>query len=122
MAKFDVKALNYITCGPKQNTFNLEYRYTNDGMIQSKPPQVLSVLLQSHTDTFFGDVGEDETMSQYRATNKMSFYDISNDMIIHGMYKLSKLKMRSTATKHGFNAPNIDVYLPSISDDFIGVC
>lgn len=52
----------------------------------------------------------------------MSFYDISNDMIIHGMYKLSKLKMRSTAIKRGFNAPNIDVYLPSISDDFIGVC
>lgn len=63
MAKFDVKALNYITSGPKQNTFNIEYRYTDDGMIQSKPDFVLSTLQQSHTETFFGDVGITETMS-----------------------------------------------------------
>lgn len=63
MAKFDIKALNYITSGPKQNTFNIEYRYTDDGMIQSRPPHVLSTLKQSHVDTFFGDVGVSETMS-----------------------------------------------------------
>lgn len=63
MAKFDIKALNYIVSGPKQNAFNIEYRYTDDGMIQSRPPSVLSTLHQSHTDTFFGDVGIDETMS-----------------------------------------------------------
>lgn len=52
----------------------------------------------------------------------MSFYDVKNKMIIHGMYKLSKAKLRSTATKKGINMPNIDVYLPVISDDFIGMC
>jgi len=52
----------------------------------------------------------------------MSFYDVKNDMIIHGMYKLSKLKMRSTAKKDAKATENIDVYLPTISNDFIGVC
>lgn len=122
MAKFDVKSINYITCGKKQNAFNIDYKYTHDGMIRSITPEVSVALSSNHTNTFFGDVGTNETMSQYYATNKASFYDVNNKMIIHGLYNLDKTKLRSTATKKGINAPNIDVYVPPMSDDFIGAC
>lgn len=123
MAKFDVKALNYITCGSKQNTFNIEYRYTDDGMVQGgRTPAVNKTLSTSHTNTFFGDVGTNETMKQSFATNKASFYDVDKKMLIHGLYSLTKTKMRSTAKKLGMNADNIDVYVPSISNDLIGMC
>ena len=123
MAKFDVKALNYITCGAKQNTFNIEYRYTDDGMVQGgRTAAVNKTLSASHTNTFFGDVGTNETMKQSFATNKASFYDVDKKMLIHGLYSLTKTKMRSTAKKQGMNADNIDVYVPSISNDLIGMC
>lgn len=122
MAKFDIRALNYTTSGSKQNTFNIEYCYTNDGMIQSKkkPPEILSAT--PWTRTFFGDVGEEESMSQIYATNKAAFYDLSNDLIIHPLYNINKTKLRSTATKQDLKKQNVDLYLPTVSSDLIGMC
>ena len=122
MAKFDITALNYTTSGSKQNTFNIEYCYTNDGMIQSKkkPQAILSAT--PWTRTFFGDVGEEETMSQAYATNKAAFYDLSNNFIIHPLYSINKSKLRSTATKQGLKRENVDLYLPHVSSDLIGIC
>ena len=62
MAKYDIRELNYITCGKSQNTFNVSFCYTDDGMIRSSTlkPAALSSL---RTTTFFGDIGEVESMS-----------------------------------------------------------
>lgn len=123
MAKYDIKSLNYITCGKKQNTFNVTFRYTDDGMILSSvtKPSDLSI---ARTTTFFGDVGEYESMSQRYATNCESFYDIDNKVIMHNLYELPKTKLKTTAMKHSslsVSTDNIDIYVPPISDDFIKV-
>ena len=122
MAKFDIREFNYITSGKAQNTFNVSFCYTDDGMIQdavSKPPE-LSIL---HTKTFFGDIGEYQTMSQKNASNKLSFYDKDNKTIIHNLYEVSKTKLKSTSTKRipaKYGATEkIDIFCPQISDDFI---
>ena len=62
MAKFDIHELNYITCGKKQNTFNITYCYTDDGHIAASMPKrpILSTL---QTTTLFGDIGEYSTMA-----------------------------------------------------------
>ena len=52
----------------------------------------------------------------------MSFYDVGNDMIIHGMYRLSKTRLRSTAKARSNASELVDIYLPVISNDFIGIC
>ena len=123
MAKFDIREFNYITCGKTQNTFNVAFCYTDDGMIEStvvKPQEMLKL----RTTTFFGDIGEHESMSQRYATNKASFFDIDNNKIIHNLYELPKSKLKTTAVKHSsisVSTEKIDMYVPSISDDFIHI-
>ena len=125
MAKFDVRELNYITCGKKQNTFNIGYSYTDDGHIAQdiKDRPILSTL---RTTTFFGDIGEYSTMSQKFNSNKCSFYDINNKMIIHNLYDISKSLLKTTAKKYSSNLlikrENIDMFVPPISSDFINIC
>lgn len=123
MAKFDIREFNYITCGKTQNTFNVSFCYTDDGMIQdsAKKPQNLSSL---RTTTFFGDIGEYDSMHQRYATNKESFYDIDNKKIIHNLYELPKSKLKTTAVKHSsisVSTEKIDMYVPHISDDFVNL-
>ena len=61
MAKFDIRDFNYITCGKTQNTFNVSYAYTDDGMIRTTAkPASLSAL---RTSTFFGNIGKYDSMS-----------------------------------------------------------
>ena len=125
MAKFDVRELNYITCGKKQNTFNIGYSYTDDGHIgddiQNRP--ILSTL---RTTTFFGDIGEYSTMSQKFNSNKCSFYDIDNKMIVHNLYDTTKSLLKTTAKKYSSNLlakrENIDMFAPPMSSDFINIC
>lgn len=123
MAKFDVRELNYITCGKKQNTFNIGYCYTDDGHIadniRNRP--ILSTL---YTTTLFGDIGEYSTMSQKFNSNKCSFYDINHKMIVHNLYDASKSLFRTTAKKYEepFKSSNIDMFLPQMSSDFIHIC
>jgi len=54
--------------------------------------------ISSKTRTFFGDVGEEESMSQKYKTNLESLYDIDNRIIIHNLYDLSKTKLKSGTT------------------------
>ena len=124
MAKFDVRELNYITCGKKQNTFNIGYCYTDDGHIAEniKDRPILSTLC---TTTLFGDIGEYSTMSQKFNSNKCSFYDIDNKMIIHNLYDYSKSLLKTTAKKFSSDlvrTDNIDMFLPPLSSDFINFC
>lgn len=123
MAKFDIQELNYITAGKSQNTFNITYRYTDDGMIQitdtSKYPATLSV---QRTQTFFGDIGEYDSMSNKYNSNKESFYDITNGILIHNLYNIDKSKTKTTAKKYGQINEYQDIYVPYISTDFINIC
>ena len=123
MAKFDIQELNYITAGKSQNTFNITYRYTNDGMIQisdkSKWPETLSV---SRTHTFFGNIGEYDTMSDKYNSNKESFYDITQNILIHNLYNINKVTTKTSAKKIGLINEYKDIYIPYISSDFINVC
>lgn len=122
MAKFDIRSLNCITSGTKQNTFNIEFCYTDDGMIQSKEkPDVIKHKIK-FTKTFFGDVGKEESMNQKFATNEAAFYDINNKFIIHPLYNMTRSKIRSTATKQNLAKENVDLYLPIVSSDIIGIC
>lgn len=124
MAKFDIREFNYITSGKAQNTFNVSFCYTDDGMIQdvvSKPPE-LSIL---YTKTFFGDIGEYPTMSQKNASNKLSFYDKDHKVIVHNLYEVSKTKLKTTSTKstplkYG-TTEKLDIFCPQISNDFVNV-
>lgn len=123
MAKFDIREFNYITSGKTQNTFNVSFCYTDDGMIQStaKKPKELSAL---RTTTFFGDIGEYDSMSQKYATNKGSFYDISAKQIVHNLYELPKTKLKTTAVKFSslsVSSEKMDIYVPQISDDFVNL-
>ena len=121
MAKFDICEFNYITSGKKQNTFNFAYSYTDDGMIKneaSKPAGMSAII----TQTFFGDVGEYETMSQRYNTNKASMYDIDNKRIIHNLYDLSKTQLKTTSNKASYiSNEKIDIYVPQISNDFLNL-
>lgn len=121
MAKFDICEFNYITSGKKQNTFNFAYSYTDDGMIKneaSKPVGMSAII----TQTFFGDVGEYETMSQRYNTNKASMYDIDNKRIIHNLYDLSKTQLKTTSNKASYMSnEKIDIYVPQISNDFLNL-
>ena len=81
-------------------------------------------MLKLRTTTFFGDIGEHESMSSRYATNKASFFDIDNNKIIHNLYELPKSKLKTTAVKHSsisVSTEKIDMYVPSISDDFIHI-
>lgn len=122
MAKFDIQELNYITAGKSQNTFNISYRYTDDGMIQvvdvSKKPASLSSI---RTHTFFGDIGEYDTLSEKFGSNKESFYDITNKIIIHNLYNINKSKIKTTAKQHS-SSEYKDLYVPYQNTDFIHVC
>lgn len=122
MAKFDIRSLNCITSGTKQNTFNIEFCYTNDGMIQSREKPIEISCRTKFTKTFFGDVGSEENMSQKFATNEAAFYDMGNKFIIHPLYSINKSRIRSTATKQNLSRDNVDLYLPTISADVIGIC
>lgn len=125
MAKFDVRELNYITCGKKQNTFNIGYSYTDDGHIGEdiRDRPTLSTL---RTTTLFGDIGEYSTMSQKFNSNKCSFYDIDNKMIIHNLYDVSKSLLKTTAKKYSSNllakSENIEMFVPPLKSDFINIC
>lgn len=125
MAKFDVRELNYITCGKKQNTFNISYCYTDDGHIAKNivgRPANLSVL---RTTTFFGDLGEYSTMSQQYASNKCSFYDINHKIIVHNLYDIEKSLLKTTAKKHSqdlMQTENIDMFMPQLHSDFLHIC
>ena len=124
MAKFDIHELNYITCGKKQNTFNITYCYTDDGHIASDMASrpTLSTL---HTTTLFGDIGEYQTMSQRYNSNKCSFYDMTNKMIVHNLYDKSKALLKTTAKKQSSGLQkrqNIDMFMPLLSSDFINIC
>lgn len=124
MAKFDIRELNYITCGKKQNTFNIAYCYTDDGHISGdvQKPASLSTV---HTTTMFGDIGEFQTMSEQYGSNKCSFYDIDNKIIVHNLYDCSKSLLKTTAKKYGIDGNrdgNVDLFLPTLSSDFIGIC
>lgn len=122
MAKFDIREFNYITCGKAQNTFNVAFCYTDDGMIKASSQKPLS-FSALHTRTFFGDIGEYESMSQHYASNKASFYDIGNKVIIHNMYELPKTQLKTTADKRALSGyettDKLDIYAPHISDDFL---
>ena len=118
MAKLDIRGLNYMTCGTKQNSFNITYAYTDDNHIMTSKPKSLSVV---HTNTFFGDVGTDESMSQRYATNKSAFYDMNNKIVIHNLYNLNKVKLQDSDYKYN-SAKCVDMYVPYISDDFINCC
>lgn len=124
MAKFDIREFNYITCGKAQNTYNVSYAYTDDGMIQSsvKKPAALSTL---RTTTFFGDIGKTDSMAQKFATNKESFYDIGHKKIIHNSYALPRTQLKTTAEKHSSSIfgsnEHLDIYVHQISDDFQNV-
>lgn len=121
MAKFDICEFNYITSGKKQNTFNFAYSYTDDGMIQneaSKPSGMSAII----TQTFFGDVGKYDTMSQRYDSNKASMYDIDNKRIIHNVYDLSKTPLKTTSNKASYMSDEkIDIYVPQISNDFLNL-
>lgn len=123
MAKFDIYELNYITAGKTQNTFNVTYCYTNDGMIRARnKPAELSV---ARTNTFFGDIGEYETMSDRYNSNKESFYDITHGIIVHNLYNINKTKIKTTAKKYSSSLTSTeyqDIYIPYISSDFIHLC
>lgn len=124
MAKFDIREFNYITSGKTQNTFNVSFCYTDDGMIQAqaKKPTTLSA---TRTRTFFGDIGEYATMSQQYASNKESFYDIDHKTIIHNSYELPKTQLKTTAIKHSATSyastDKLDIFVHQISDDFIHI-
>ena len=124
MAKFDIREFNYITCGKAQNTYNVSYAYTDDGMIQSsaKKPASLSVV---RTTTFFGDIGKNDSMSQKFATNKESFYDLEHKKIIHNSYALPRTLLKTTAEKHSSSIfgsnEQLDIYVHCISNDFENV-
>ena len=124
MAKLDIHELNYITCGRRQNTFNITYCYTDDGHI-SQSMSNRPILSALRTTTFFGDIGEYATMSQKYNSNKCSFYDIGNEIVVHNMYDKAKTPLRSTAKKFSQQPglrENIDLYVPPTSSDFINVC
>ena len=123
MAKFDITEFNYITSGKTQNTFNVSFCYTDDGMISEnvKKPSGLSAI---RTTTFFGDVGEYNSMSQKYASNEESFYDIDNKVIMHNLYELPRSRLKTTAMKYSslsVSTSKLDLFVPHISDDFINV-
>lgn len=107
-----------MTCGTKQNSFNITYAYTDDNHIMTTKPKSLSVV---HTNTFFGDVGTSESMSQKRATNKSAFYDINNKIIIHNLYNLNKVKLQDSDYKYN-SSKHVDMYVPYMPNDFINCC
>lgn len=121
MAKFDIQELNYITSGKTQNTFNVSYCYTDDGMIKlndpSKKPTELSII---RTHTFFGDIGEHDTLSEKYGDNKSSFYDMTQNIIVHNLYNINKTKIKTTAKNKLYEYH--DIYVPYISTDFINIC
>lgn len=63
MAKLDIRGLNYITSSGKQNTFNIDIAYTNDGHIKAAGTVIPDNFDAVKTRTFFGDIGEEESMS-----------------------------------------------------------
>lgn len=122
MAKFDIQELNYITAGKSQNTFNITYKYTEDGMIQLKEKQAPEGLSVSRTHTFFGDIGEYDTMSDNYNSNKQSFYDMTNNILVHNLYSNERIKTKTTAKQHNSIGQYQDIYVPHISNDFIHMC
>jgi hypothetical protein len=122
MAKFDIQELNYITAGKSQNTFNITYKYTEDGMIQLKEKQAPEGLSVSRTHTFFGDIGEYETMSDKYNSNKQSFYDMTNNILVHNLYSIERIKTKTTSKQHNSVGQYQDIYVPYISNDFIHMC
>lgn len=122
MAKFDIYELNYITASKSQNTFNITYCYTDDGMIRindkSQKPTNLSV---AKTQTFFGDIGEYDVMSDKYNSNVQSFYDMTNGMIIHNLYNVNKTKIKTTSKQIGSTGYQ-DIFVPYISNDFMHIC
>lgn len=122
MAKLDIRSLNYITSSGKQNTFNIDFAYTNDGHIKAASQVIPKKgFSESRTRTFFGDVGEEESMSQKYKTNMASLYDIDNGIIIHNLYDLTKTKLKAGTTM-GTTGEKVDLFVPEISDDLLDMC
>ena len=120
MAKLDIRGLNYITSSGKQNTFNIDIAYTDDGHIKAARSVVPKGFELQATRTFFGNVGEEESMSQRYGTNMESLYDVNNNIIIHNLYDLTKVKLKAS-TSQG-SSKKVDLFIPEISDDFLDVC
>lgn len=124
MAKFDVKSVNMITCGPKQNTFSIDFAYRHDSNIDPSTP------LPDRFDrvisrTFFGNIGTDETMHDSYATNKSAFYDVNNKIIIHNLYDITKTRLKTTAKKQSVDPTRndrIEMYAPVVSSDLFDIC
>jgi hypothetical protein len=61
-------------------------------------------------------------MSEKFNSNKSSFYDITNNIIVHNLYNINKTKIQTTAKKYNTIDEYKDIYVPYISDDFIKIC